>query len=61
MLKDNSEYVEKFDAIFLGYSLDIIAFNIYAIYQHKVMENTDVTFDENKYHGLEDNEIGNAP
>ncbi|KAL8092398.1 hypothetical protein AgCh_034612 [Apium graveolens] len=58
ILKDNSEYVEKFDskvfeAIFLGYSLERTSYKVYVIDQKKIMENTDVTFDDEKCPGLE--------
>ncbi|KAL8118730.1 hypothetical protein AgCh_016297 [Apium graveolens] len=56
ILKDNSEYVGKFDskvfeAIFLGYSLERIAYKVYVIDQKK--ESIDVTFDNDKCPGLE--------
>ncbi|KAL8155363.1 hypothetical protein AgCh_000663 [Apium graveolens] len=58
ILKDNSKYVGKFDskvfeAIFLGYSLERIAYKVYVIDQKKVMENTNLTFDDDKCPGLE--------
>ncbi|KAL8148922.1 hypothetical protein AgCh_006069 [Apium graveolens] len=58
ILKDNSEYVGKFDskvfeAIFLGYSLEKTAYKVYVIDQKKIMESTDMTFDDNKCPGLE--------
>ena len=61
VLKDNSEYVGKFDAkafdkIFLGYSLDKTAFKVYVKDQQKVMESTDVTFDDQSYPGLEEDD-----
>ncbi|KAL8132190.1 hypothetical protein AgCh_007909 [Apium graveolens] len=53
ILKDNSEYVGKFDsrvfeAIFLGYSLERTAYKVYVTDQKKIMENTDVIFDDDK-------------
>ncbi|KAL8102461.1 hypothetical protein AgCh_027089 [Apium graveolens] len=65
ILKDNSEYVGKFDskvfeAIFLGYSLERTTYKVYVIDQKKIMEITDVTFDDDKCSGLEcldDNEV----
>ena len=59
VLKDNSEYVGKFDAkefegIFLGYSMERTAFKVYVVGQKKVMESTDVTFDDNRLPGLEE-------
>ncbi|KAL8106459.1 hypothetical protein AgCh_030013 [Apium graveolens] len=58
ILKDNSEYVGKFDskvfeAIFLGYSLEKIAYKVYVIGQKKIMESTDVTFDDDKCPSLD--------
>ena len=58
ILKDNSEYVGKFDskvfeAIFLGYSLERTAYKVYVIDQKKIMESTYVTFDDDKCPGLE--------
>ena len=58
ILKDNSEYVGKFDskvfeAIFLGYSLERTAYKVYVTDQKKIMESTDVTFDDDKCPGLE--------
>ncbi|KAL8146929.1 hypothetical protein AgCh_004596 [Apium graveolens] len=58
ILKDNSEYVGKFDtkvfkAIFLGYSLERTAYKVYVIDQNKIMESIDVTFDDDKCPGLE--------
>ncbi|KAL8132633.1 hypothetical protein AgCh_008205 [Apium graveolens] len=58
VLKDNSEYVGKFDskvfeAIFLGYSLKRTAYKVYVIEQKKIMESTYVTFDDDKCPGLE--------
>ncbi|KAL8124784.1 hypothetical protein AgCh_012441 [Apium graveolens] len=57
ILKDNSGYVGKFDskvfeAIFLGYSLERTAYKVYVIDQKKIMESTDVTFDDDKCPGL---------
>ncbi|KAL8104186.1 hypothetical protein AgCh_028427 [Apium graveolens] len=65
ILKDNSEYVGKFDskvfeAIFLGYSLERTAYKVYVIDQKKIMESIDVTFDDDKCPDLEcldDNEV----
>ena len=59
ILKDNSEYVGKFDskafeAIFLGYSLERTTYRVYVIDQQKVMESMDVTFNDNKYPGTDD-------
>ena len=61
VLKDNSEYVGKFDAktfdaIFLGYSLDKTAYRVYVVDQQKVMESTDVSFDDSKFPGLKDDD-----
>ncbi|KAL8109975.1 hypothetical protein AgCh_025906 [Apium graveolens] len=58
ILKDNSEYVEKFDsklfeAIFLGYSLERTAYKVYVPEQKKIMESTYVTFDDGKCRNLE--------
>ncbi|KAL8124477.1 hypothetical protein AgCh_012210 [Apium graveolens] len=58
ILKDNSEYVRKFDskvfeAIFLGYSLERTTYKVYVIDQEKIMENTYVIFDDDKCPGLE--------
>ncbi|KAL8121453.1 hypothetical protein AgCh_018255 [Apium graveolens] len=58
ILKDNSEYVGKFDskvfeAIFLGYSLERTTYKVYVINQKKIMESTYVTFDDDKCPGLE--------
>ncbi|KAL8135805.1 hypothetical protein AgCh_010425 [Apium graveolens] len=58
ILKDNSEYVEKFDskffeAIFLGYSLERTAYRVYVLELKKIMESTNVSFDDDKYPGLE--------
>ncbi|KAL8127849.1 hypothetical protein AgCh_014691 [Apium graveolens] len=58
ILKDNFEYVGKFDskvfeAIFLGYSLERTAYKVYVIYQTKIMKSTYVTFDDDKCPGLE--------
>ncbi|KAL8134558.1 hypothetical protein AgCh_009540 [Apium graveolens] len=58
ILKDNSGYVGKFDskvfeAIFLGYSLERTAYKVYVIEQKKIMESTDVTFDDDKCPSLE--------
>ncbi|KAL8124868.1 hypothetical protein AgCh_012507 [Apium graveolens] len=65
ILKDNSEYVGKFDskvfeAIFLGYSLEITAYKVYVIDQKKIMESTDVTFDDDKCPGLEYLDVNDA-
>ncbi|KAL8109911.1 hypothetical protein AgCh_025854 [Apium graveolens] len=65
ILKDNSEYVGKFDskvfeAIFLEYSLEKTAYTVYVIDEKKIMESTYVTFDDDKCPGLEwldDNEV----
>ena len=53
IIKDNYEYIGKFyskafEANFLGYSLERTTYIIYVIDQHKILENTDVTFDDNK-------------
>ncbi|KAL8114645.1 hypothetical protein AgCh_021489 [Apium graveolens] len=58
ILKENSQYVEKFDskvfeAIFLGYSLERTAYKVYVIDQKNIMESTYVTFDDDKSPGLE--------
>ncbi|KAL8102703.1 hypothetical protein AgCh_027290 [Apium graveolens] len=58
ILKDNSEYVEKFDskvfeAIFLGYSLERTTYKVYVIDQKKIMESEDVTSHDDKCLGLE--------
>ncbi|KAL8115687.1 hypothetical protein AgCh_022254 [Apium graveolens] len=58
ILKDNSEYVGKFDskvfaAIFLGNSLERTAYKVYVIDQKKIMESTYMTFDDDKCSGLE--------
>ncbi|KAL8088428.1 hypothetical protein AgCh_038276 [Apium graveolens] len=58
VMKDNSEYVGKFDskvfeAIFMGYSLERTAYKVYVLKQKKIMENTDVTFDDDKFPCLE--------
>ncbi|KAL8089377.1 hypothetical protein AgCh_038989 [Apium graveolens] len=58
VLKDNSEYMEKFDskvfeAIFLGYSLEKTTYKVYVIEHKKIMESTYVTFDDDKCTGLE--------
>ncbi|KAL8146872.1 hypothetical protein AgCh_004560 [Apium graveolens] len=58
ILKDNSEYVGKFDskvfeAIFLEYSLERTVYRVYMLEQKKIMESTDVTFDDDKCPGLE--------
>ncbi|KAL8148840.1 hypothetical protein AgCh_006005 [Apium graveolens] len=58
VLKDNSEYVGKFDSkvfesIFLGYSLERTAYKVYVLEQKKIMESTDVTIDDDKCPGLE--------
>ena len=58
ILKDNSEYVGKFDsqvfeAIFLGYSLERTAYKVYVIDQKKIKESTYVTFDDDKTPCLE--------
>ncbi|KAL8103504.1 hypothetical protein AgCh_027915 [Apium graveolens] len=58
ILKDNFEYVGKFDskvfeAIFQGYSLERTAYKVYVIDQKKIMESTDVTFDDDKCPVLE--------
>ena len=58
LLKENSEYVGKFDskvfeAIFLGYSLERTAYKIYVIEQKKIMEIKNVIFDDDQCPGLE--------
>ncbi|KAL8119123.1 hypothetical protein AgCh_016579 [Apium graveolens] len=58
ILKDNYAYMGKFDskvfeAIFLGYSLERTAYKVYVIDQKKIMENTYMTFDDDKCPGLE--------
>ena len=58
VLKDNYEYVKKFDSkvfevIFLGYSSERTAYRVYVLEQKKIMEITDVTFDDDKCPGLE--------
>ncbi|KAL8105616.1 hypothetical protein AgCh_029426 [Apium graveolens] len=58
VLKDNSEYVGKFDSkffesIFLGYSLERTSYRVYVLEQKKIIESTDVTFDDDKCPGLE--------
>ncbi|KAL8108741.1 hypothetical protein AgCh_025001 [Apium graveolens] len=58
ILKDNSEYMGKFDsevfeAIFLGYSLERTAYKVYVIDQKRVMGSTYMTFDDDKCPGLE--------
>ncbi|KAL8108993.1 hypothetical protein AgCh_025187 [Apium graveolens] len=58
ILKDNSGYGGKFDskvfeAIFLGYSLERTAYKVYVVDQKKIMESTDLTFDDDKCLGLE--------
>ncbi|KAL8124807.1 hypothetical protein AgCh_012454 [Apium graveolens] len=58
ILKDNSEYVGKFDskvfeAIFLGYSLERTTYKVYVLDQKKIMKSTDVTFDDDKCPDLE--------
>ncbi|KAL8118553.1 hypothetical protein AgCh_016176 [Apium graveolens] len=58
VLKDNSEYVGKFDskvfeAIFLGYSLEKNAYKVYVLEQKKIIESTYVIFYDDKYPGLE--------
>ncbi|KAL8088575.1 hypothetical protein AgCh_038380 [Apium graveolens] len=58
VLKDNSEYVGKFDSkvfetIFLGYLLERTPYKVYVIEQKKIMESTYVTFDDDKCPGLE--------
>ncbi|KAL8134084.1 hypothetical protein AgCh_009232 [Apium graveolens] len=58
ILKDNFEYVGKFDSKvfevnFLGYSLERTAYKVYVIDQKKIMESTYVTFDDDKFPGLE--------
>ncbi|KAL8097944.1 hypothetical protein AgCh_030896 [Apium graveolens] len=65
ILKDNSEYVGKFDskvfeAIFLGYLLERTAYKVYVIDQKKIMESTDVTFDDDKCPGLECLDVNDA-
>ncbi|KAL8121990.1 hypothetical protein AgCh_018648 [Apium graveolens] len=65
VLKDNSEYVGKFDskvfeAIFLRYSLERTTYKVYVIESKKIMESTDITFDDDKCPSLEcldDNEV----
>ncbi|KAL8112021.1 hypothetical protein AgCh_019649 [Apium graveolens] len=57
ILKDNSEYVGKFDskvfeAIFVGYSLERTAYKVYVTDQKKIIESTDVIFDDDKCPGL---------
>ncbi|KAL8121576.1 hypothetical protein AgCh_018353 [Apium graveolens] len=57
VLKDNSEYVGRFDykvfeAIFLGYLLERTAYRVYMLEQKKIMESTYVTFDDDKCPGL---------
>ncbi|KAL8119958.1 hypothetical protein AgCh_017185 [Apium graveolens] len=58
VLKDNSEYVGKFDpkvfeAIFMRYSLERTAYKVFVLEQKKIMESTDITFDDDKCLGLE--------
>ncbi|KAL8112705.1 hypothetical protein AgCh_020140 [Apium graveolens] len=58
ILKDNYKYVGKFDSkvfeiIFLGYSLERIAYKVYVLEQKKITESTDVTFDDAKCQDLE--------
>ncbi|KAL8126284.1 hypothetical protein AgCh_013535 [Apium graveolens] len=58
ILKDNSEYVGKFDskvfeAIFVGYSLEKTTYKVSVIDQNKIMESTYMTFDDDKCTGLE--------
>ncbi|KAL8087865.1 hypothetical protein AgCh_037851 [Apium graveolens] len=58
VLKDNSEYVGKFDskvfeAIFLGYSLERTAYKVYVLEQKKIMGSIDMTFDDDKCPDLE--------
>ncbi|KAL8126811.1 hypothetical protein AgCh_013925 [Apium graveolens] len=65
ILKDNFEYMGKFDskvfeAIFLGYSLERTAYKVYVIDQKKIMESTDVTFDDEKCPGLECLDVNDA-
>ncbi|KAL8091394.1 hypothetical protein AgCh_033851 [Apium graveolens] len=58
VLKDNFEYVGKFDskvceAIFLEYLLERTAYKVCMIEEKKIMENTYVSFDDDKCPGLE--------
>ena len=42
-----------FEAIYLGYSLERTIYKAYVIEQKKIMERTDVTYDDDKCPGLE--------
>lgn len=53
VLKDNSENVGKFDSkefevIFLGYSLESTTYRVFVIEQRRVIESTNLNFDDDK-------------